>query len=181
MKIDHMLSLDESGIWARRNQLAVQNLSALAVVGGAAWEGNDTRLGKSFWKAADSMIVADGAAGLAKMVFRRQRPADGNDPDAWFKTSKDKSFPSGEVTHIAAIVTPFIVEYGNEHPAVWGLAALPGYVGIARMKSQAHWQTDVLASMALGGGVGYYMQMHESAWSAAVLPRGMTIGMKRAF
>jgi membrane-associated phospholipid phosphatase len=68
-----------------------------------------------------------------------------------------------------------------DHPAVWALAALPVYVGEARMKSQAHWQTDVLAGMALGGGIGYYMQKRDSAWTATVLPRGMTIGLKRSF
>jgi membrane-associated phospholipid phosphatase len=179
--IDHRLSLDESGIWARRNQQAVQDLSALAVVGGALWEGNDTRLGRTFWKATDAMLLADGTAAVAKLAFRRVRPIDGNDPNAWFKSSHDQSFPSGEVTHISAIVTPFIVEYASEHPAVWGLAALPVYVGVARMKSQAHWQSDVLAGMALGGGIGYYMQTRESAWTASVLPRGMTIGFKRRF
>jgi len=60
------------------------------------------------------------------------------------------------VTHITAIVTPFIEEYGQDHPAIWALAALPLYDGLARMKSQAHWQSDVLAGMALGVGTGLY-------------------------
>ena len=181
LKLDHMLNLDETGIWARHNQLAVQNLSTIVLVGGALWEGTDSRLGKTLWKATDAMLFADVAAAATKLVFRRQRPIDGNDPNAWFNSSKDKSFPSGEVTHITALVTPFIVEYGKEHPAVWGLAALPVYVGIARMKSQAHWQTDVLAGMALGGGVGYYAQSHENSWKAAVLPKGITVGFKHRF
>ena len=179
--IDHRLALDENGVWTRSNQLAVQDLSALAVIGGALWEGNDSRLGKTFWKATDAMLLANLSAAVAKDVFRRARPIQGNNPNDWFGSSSNKSFPSGEVTHITAIVTPFIAEYGSEHPAVWALAALPAYVGVARMKSQAHWQTDVLASMALGGGIGYYMQRRDSAWTATVLPHGLTVGFKRSF
>jgi membrane-associated phospholipid phosphatase len=179
--IDHLMPLDESGIWARSNQLAVQNLSALTVIGGALWEGNDTRLGRTFWKATDAMLLANLAAEAGKDIFRRARPSQGNDPNDWFGPSSHKSFPSGEVAHISAIVTPFIAEYHSDHPAVWALAALPLYVGEARMKSQAHWQTDVLAGMALGGGIGYCMQTRDSPWTASVLPRGMTIGFKHSF
>lgn len=153
---DHRLNFDNSGIWSRNNQKTLEMGSAALVIGGALWEGNDTRLGQTFWKSTESMLMGDALAQAGKLVFRRQRPIDGNDPNAWFKSSSNKSFPSGEVTHITAIVTPFIAEYGQDHPAVWALAALPLYDGLARMKSQAHWQTDVLAGMALGIGTGLY-------------------------
>lgn len=179
--IDHRWSFDEHGIWARHNQTAVQDLSALAVLGGALWEGNDTRLGRTFWKASESMVAADLSAEALKRVFRRPRPSQLNDPNRWFGSSSYRSFPSGEVTHITAVVTPFIVEYARDTPAVWGLAALPLYVGAARMKSQAHWQTDVLAGAALGAGIGWYEAKRESAWSATVLPRGVTIGFRTRF
>lgn len=179
--IDHRLAFDQSGIWSRPNQLAVQNISAAAVLGGALWEGDDSRLGRTFWKASESMVIADVSAAGLKRVFRRARPTQGNDPNDWFGSSSNSSFPSGEVTHISAIVTPFIAEYGRDHPAVWGLAALPLYVGVARMKSQAHWQTDVLAGAALGAGIGYYESTRESAWSATVLPHGITVGFKKKF
>ena len=179
--MDHILALDESGIWSRHNQTLVQDLSALSVLGGALWEGNDTRLGKTFWKATDSMLLANASAAVAKRVFRRARPINGNDPNDWFGPSTHQSFPSGEVTHIAAVVTPFIAEYAKDQPAIWGLAALPAYVGIARMKSQAHWQTEVLAGAALGAGIGYYAQQRENAWTATVLPRGLTVGFRHSF
>ncbi|HXE51034.1 MAG TPA: phosphatase PAP2 family protein [Ramlibacter sp.] len=179
--IDHELALDDRGIWARSNQLAVKNISAVAVVGGALWEGNETRLGRTFWKASESMLLADVSSEGLKRVFRRARPSQGNDPDDWFGPSSHRSFPSGEVTHITAVVTPFIAEYGRDHPAVWALAALPVYVGAARMKNQEHWQTDVLAGAALGGGIGYYEYTRESAWSATVLPHGITVGFRKQF
>jgi membrane-associated phospholipid phosphatase len=61
------------------------------------------------------------------------------------------------------------------------LAALPLYVGAARLKSQAHWQTDVLAGAALGAGIGYFESTRNSAWSATVLPRGVTVGLSKRF
>jgi membrane-associated phospholipid phosphatase len=178
--IDHPLAFDQSGIWSRSNQLAVRTASAVAVLAGAAWEGNETRLGKTFWRASESMLAADVSAEALKRVFRRARPTQGG-PNDWFGPATHRSFPSGEVTHITAVVTPFIAEYSRDHPAVWGLAALPLYVGAARLRDRAHWQTDVLAGAALGAGIGYYESTRESAWSATVLPHGITIGFKKSF
>lgn len=179
--IDHRWSLDEHGLGARSNLHAVKNLSTVAVLGGALWEGNQSRLGRTFWKASESMVLADASAEVLKRAFRRPRPIELNDPDKWFGSSSYRSFPSGEVAHITAVVTPFIVEYAHDTPAVWGLAALPVYVGAARLKAQAHWQTDVLAGAALGAAIGYYEARRESAWSATVLPNGITIGFRKRF
>ena len=179
--IDHRLNFDDSGIWKRSNQTAVEKLSALTVIGGALYEGSDTRLGRTFWKAGESMLLADVAAEGLKRITRRARPSEGNDPGDWFGSGHHRSFPSGEVTHITAIVTPFIAEYGSDYPAVWGLAALPLYVGVARMKVQAHWQTDVLAGAALGAAVGAWEHKRDSAWMVGVLPRGITVGFRKQF
>jgi membrane-associated phospholipid phosphatase len=179
--IDHRLTLDEKGVWARGVQKTVEYGSALAVVGGALYEGSESRLGKTYWKALDAMLLADVSAQAAKLVFRRQRPFDGNNPNAFFNSSKDTSFPSGEMTHISAVVTPFIVEYQKDTPAVWLLAALPAYVGVARLKSQAHWQTDILAGGALGAGIGYLASQRNQPWTASVLPGGFSVGYKSKF
>lgn len=181
LKLDHRLNLDNSGLWSRGTQRTIQYGAALAVVGGALWEGRDTRLGRTFFKAADAMVLADATALVAKRVFRRQRPIDGNDPNAWGRASTDRSFPSGEVTHITAIVTPFIAEYHQDYPAVWALAALPVVVGVGRLKSQEHWQTDVLAGMALGAGMGLYAHSRPESLSIGWLPDGLTVGYKTKF
>ena len=55
------------------------------------------------------------------------------------------SFPSGEVTLQASFVTPFIANYARDYPWVWALEALPAYDALARLKTQEHWQTDVIA------------------------------------
>lgn len=179
--IDHMLSYDASAVWSESNLKALKYGSALVVLGGALYEGNDSRLGKTFWKTVDSMLLADVSAYVSKAIFRRERPIDGNDPTAFFHSRSDDSFPSGEVTHITAIVTPFIIEYRKDYPAVWLLSALPAYVGAAKLKTQAHWQTDILAGVALGAGIGYFASQRHNAWTAQVLPGGFSVGYRKSF
>jgi hypothetical protein len=60
------------------------------------------------------------------------------------------------VTLQASFVTPIIVHYRAEHPWIWALELLPLYDSVARMKSQAHRQSDVLAGWVLGQGIGYW-------------------------
>lgn len=179
--IDHMITKDESGIWSRKKQLDLQYGSFLVVVGGSLWEGKDSRLGKTFWQSTEAMLLTDVSAQGGKFIFKRERPRISNDPNAWFKTSKDASFPSGEVAHISAIVTPFIAEYSKDTPLVWALALLPLYDGVARMKSQAHWQSDVIAGAALGAGLGIYTHTNGDSLLINMLPNGITIGYKTKF
>jgi undecaprenyl-diphosphatase len=64
---------------------------------------------------------------------------------------------------------------------VYALAALPLYDGVARMKSQAHWQTDILASLALGAGTAYYAHQRDSPLILGVLPHGFEVGLKASW
>jgi undecaprenyl-diphosphatase len=85
------------------------------------------------------------------------------------------------VTTVTAAVTPYIAEHHRDAPAVWGLAILPLYTAVARMKAQAHWQTDVLAGMAIGGGLGYYAHSRDSSLMLELLPGGVMVGLKKRF
>jgi len=49
------------------------------------------------------------------------------------------------------------------------------------MKSQAHWQSDVLAGLALGIGTGLYAGKEQHNWLVQALPGGMSIGYKKSF
>ena len=175
--IDHRLAYDNSGIWKRGNQTALEGLMIGAEVAGALWEGGESRLGKTYWQSIDATLIGAGAAQGLKRSFTRERPITTSDPDQFFKGNGHYSFPSGEVTNAAAIVTPFILEYRNDNPAVWALAALPAYDGIARMKVQAHWQTDVLAGAALGAATGYYTHQRETPLLLSVMPHGVMVGL----
>jgi undecaprenyl-diphosphatase len=177
--IDHNVPQSDTGIWSRNNQLLLQYVSIAGTVGLAAWEGGDSRLGNSAWQSVDSMSAAALIANVAKPVFGRLRPSETNDPDQWRQGGR--SFPSGEVSTIAGIVTPYVLEYGDDHPAVWALEALPAYDAIARVKSHGHWQTDVLAGFAIGTGTGYWAHERNAPFIVSLLPHQVQIGLKKSF
>lgn len=176
--IDHKLAYDNAGIWKRSNQTALLGLMAGTEILGALWEGSDTRLGKTYWRSIDATIVGGASSAVLKEAFARSRPSQTDNPNDWFKGNGHYSFPSGEVTVTSAIVTPFILEYGHEMPEIWALAALPAYDAVARMKVQAHWQTDVLAGAALGAASGYYAFHRDSPFTLMVVPHGLSVGFK---
>jgi undecaprenyl-diphosphatase len=179
--IDHEWSLDQSGIWARKDQLDLAYGVVAAEVGGALWLGNDSDLGHTFWQTMDASAISGIAAQILKYAFSRARPYQGDNPNKWFQGSCCQSFPSGEVTLQASFVTPFIANYARSDPWVWSLEALPIYDGIARLKSQAHWQTDVIAGWALGSAVGYWSTTRETPFLVQILPHGLTVGYSKRF
>jgi hypothetical protein len=136
---------------------------------------------RSVVQTIDSSVISGVASTVLKKAIGRARPEQGNNPNRWFRGSCCESFPSGEVTLQASFVTPFIVHYAGEHPWVWALELLPLYDGTARLKSHAHWQTDVIAGWLLGSGVGYWTAKRDTPFSVAILPRGVTIGFSKRF
>ncbi len=179
--IDHEWSLDRSGIWAQKYQNALQYAVIAAELGGGIYLGKDDPLGQTFWQSVDSTVISAASAEILKFAFSRSRPSQSGNPNKWFQGSCCDSFPSGEVTIQASFVTPFIVEYGRSEPWVWALEILPLYTGIARLKNQAHWQTDVIAGWALGSAIGYWSTRREVPISVEFLPHGLTIGIHRSF
>ena len=178
---DHEWSLDENGVWARKYQTALQDGVIALELAGSLWYGNDDELGHTYWQTLDSSVISGVAAQLLKYGFSRARPYQGDNPNAWFKGSGYQSFPSGEVTLQASFVTPFIVNYARQDPWVWALELLPAYDAIARLKSQAHWPTDVIAGWALGTGVGYWSTTRAVPLSVQILPGGLSVGFSKRF
>jgi undecaprenyl-diphosphatase len=178
---DHVIEYDQSGIWARKYSEALQYGVIATEIGGALWLGNDNELGHTFWQTIDASVIAGLSADLLKLTFSRARPDQGGDPNKWFQGKCCESFPSGEVTLQASFVTPFIANYSHEHPWIWALELLPIYDGIARMKAQAHWQTDVIAGWALGTGVGYWASTREVPLFVKILPHGVSVGLYKRF
>jgi membrane-associated phospholipid phosphatase len=179
--IDSELPLDTGGIWARKYQTGIENGVIVVEVAGALWFGNDDKLGHTFWQDIDSTALSGVAAELLKYGFSRPRPYQGDNPNAWFKGSCCQSFPSGEVTLQAAFVTPIIVNYYKQDPWIWALEALPVYDAIARLKSQAHWQTDVIAGGLIGTAFGYWATTRQTPLSVQIVPRGVSIGISKRF
>jgi undecaprenyl-diphosphatase len=179
--IDHELSLDERGIWARKYQTSLEYGVIAVEISGALWLGNDNELGHTMWQTLDSSIISGVASDILKRTVGRARPEQGNNPNAWFKGSCCESFPSGEVTLQASFVTPLIANYARENPWIWGLEVLPVYDAVARLKSQAHWQTDVIAGWALGTGIGYWTTTWKTPLTVRLLPGGLSVGLSKRF
>ncbi len=183
--IDHEWAYDDSGIWKRRNQEFLEYGLIVGEVGGALWEGGETRFGRTLWQSIDASAASGIVALAMKYAFSRARPIDsgpGGNPNLWFQGHGNESFPSGEVTEVSSIVTPLVLEYGSDHPAVYALELLPVYDGIARMKVQAHWQSDVLAGFALGTGVGWLMHRNPNTpYILSVMPHGIYVGISKKF
>ena len=177
--LDHKVERDDSGIWSRKYQNALRYGSLAADFGLALYEGSETRLGKASWQSVDSVVLSGLAAETGKRVFGRQRPRDTDNSNEWFKGGK--SFPSGEVAEISGIVTPYVLEYRRDQPLVYALEALPVYDAIARVKSQAHWQTDVIAGFAIGTISGYWAHERSVPVTVDLLPHGITLGIKSRF
>ncbi|HEV2679320.1 MAG TPA: phosphatase PAP2 family protein [Rhodanobacter sp.] len=179
--IDHRLHYDNSGIWKRTNQNVLMYGTVVTVIGGAFALGDQSKLGDTFWRSVDALAITSvGTTGL-KYVFQRERPSQTSDPNRFFAGSHAQSFPSGEVAAISAAVTPFMLNYGQDHPAVYALALLPVYDAVARMKTRAHWQSDVLVGAAIGTGVGIWATHRNSPLIIGWLPGGFRVGFIHHF
>jgi membrane-associated phospholipid phosphatase len=181
LRMDHRLSLDNDGVWAVPAQRSVLGAVGIAVGAVALWEGADTRVGKTAWQAVDAAVVGGVASEGLKRVFARERPSSTDDPDRWFKGHSNRSFPSGEATVMAAFVTPFVLEYRHDYPLVYALELLPAYTALARVKVQAHWQSDVLAGFALGTAAGFAAHALPEPLFVSVLPHAVTVGLRTRF
>ena len=179
--IDHRIAYDNSGIWQRRDQRIFMGATVVAVVGGSLLLGDQGKLGDTFWRSLDSMAVSATVAQGMKWTFQRERPSQTSDPNRFFRGTRYESFPSGEVTAIAGAVTPFVVAYGHDHPAVYALELLPLYDAIARVKTRGHWQSDVLVGWALGTGVGIWAAHRDSPLILGWLPGGFQVGFIHRF
>jgi membrane-associated phospholipid phosphatase len=180
-RIDHMVSYDASGIWNPNVYRGIVGALTVGEVGGAIWEGSESRFGKTMWQGIDSEIIAGVSAEAGKYIFTRTRPAQVDNPCLWFQGKSNYSFPSGEAAVAAALVTPYAIEYARDYPATYALLLLPLYVGAARIKNQAHWQTDVLAGWTVGGLSGWYAHSRETPIMIELLPHGFQVGYKAQF
>ena len=180
-RVDHIVSYDASGIWNPNVYRGIVGVLTVGQVGGAIWEGSESRFGRTMWQGIDSQIIAGLSAEAGKYIFTRTRPNTVNNPCLWFQGGSNHSFPSGEAAFSAALVTPYVFEYAREYPATYALLLLPLYVGAGRIKNQAHWQTDVLAGWAVGGVSGWYAHSRDIPFMIQLLPHGFEVGFKTQF
>jgi membrane-associated phospholipid phosphatase len=178
--IDSRPAYDNAGIWKRNYQEMLEYGAPVILAFGALWEGGDDRLGKTFWQSIDSVVASGLVADGLKYAFSRERPDQVDNPNEWF-TRHGQSFPSGEVTEISSIVTPFVLEYGKDDPAVYALELLPVYDAIGRVKVWGHWQSDVIAGFGLGFASGYLLHRRGPPLIFSIMPHGVQVGLKMQF
>lgn len=156
----------------------------IGVTGAAAlWEGDHNRFGNTLWQSIDAAAISGIITQAMKFSFQRARPHEvpGNAND-WFSGIHHRSFPSGDVSAITALVTPPILEYGPSHPWVYALALLPAYDGAARVEYRDHYPTDVIAGMLVGFASGWLAHHYrEHHIIVSILPKGLLVGFKHDF
>ena len=179
--MDRCDEFEATGIYSRKNQQILDAVVIGGTLGFALWEGSESREGKTAWQSLDGMAVAGIATELMKDIVQRPRPSQSDNPDLWRQGGGNKSFPSGETATMAAFITPVIMEYRQEHPAVWALSILPLYMGKARMASQGHWLSDVIAGDAIGIAAGVYSAHRDTPLLLELTRDGVFVGLKKKF
>jgi len=156
-QLDKKLKKDDNKFWSAHYN--VPKYSFIGLVGLSAYEGSQTRLGKTSWKSLDSVVMSQVITEILKKSTKRNRPRDTNSPNEWNKNGN--SFPSGHVSGMTAMVTPFILEYQDDYPMIHLLWTLPLYQIGGRLKAQAHWQSDVIGGFLVGFGSGYWASKRD--------------------
>ena len=75
-RIDHTVSYDASGVWNPNVYRGLVGVLTAAQIGGAVWEGSETRFGKTMWQGIDAEIIGGVTATAGKYIFTRTRPSD---------------------------------------------------------------------------------------------------------
>lgn len=179
--IDKPAAEDRTGFWAAFPTPWFPATLIGVTLGGAVWEGDRSRLGRTLWQSLDAVAMAGAATQGLKMTFTRARPYQTGDPHDWFMGPGHASFPSGDVSATASLVTPLIMEYGRDDWWVWGLVALPACDMVARVKYRAHWETDVVGGAVVGVAAGWGAREMPDPLTVRLLPDGWRVGLKQAF
>jgi membrane-associated phospholipid phosphatase len=109
-----------------------------------------------------AVLLASSCAQVLNRVVSRPRPAARHLParDALVHQPRTPSFPSSH----SAVAAAFTTAVGRRSPAT-GIMLIPlaSTIAYARIRTRAHWPTDVLAGIALGAVVGELVHRHTTA------------------
>jgi membrane-associated phospholipid phosphatase len=100
---------------------------------------------------------------LRSLLFGRSRPYGENRPWQfnWFEWSNEKqSFPSGHTT-VAFAMSTVLAERIDRLWARIGFYGMASLTGIARMRNNQHWLTDVLVGAGIGVLTGFHVMDRE--------------------
>lgn len=174
---DHKVPLEDTGFWGAHYD--VPKYSAVGLLLLATYEGSESRLGKTTWQSLDAGLMSQVVTEGLKISTGRLRPRDTDSPNDWGQGGK--SFVSGHVSGMTALVTPFVLEYQEDYPLVHLLWALPMYQMAGRVKAQAHWQSDVLGAAVVGFLSGYWVHSRDTSLLLYFNEGHTFIGFKHSF
>jgi acid phosphatase family membrane protein YuiD len=106
-----------------------------------------------------AILLASSSAQTLNRVVARPRPSAGHLPahQALVHQPTTASFPSSH----SAVAAAFTTAAGRRSPAIGlALAPLACTIAYARIRTRAHWPTDVLAGLALGAIAGELVHRH---------------------
>jgi membrane-associated phospholipid phosphatase len=109
-----------------------------------------------------ALLLASTCVQVLNRIVSRPRPTAGHLParDALVHQPRTASFPSSH----SAVAAAFTTAAGRRSPAT-GIMLVPLACAIAyaRVRTRAHWPTDVLAGIVLGAVVGELVHRHTAA------------------
>jgi undecaprenyl-diphosphatase len=147
---------------------ALTRISALAR-GGRLWFGIATLMAtrspttrRAARDGVTALLLAGSCAQVLNRVVSRPRPTAGHIParDALVHQPRTPSFPSSH----SAVAAAFTTAAGRRSP-ITGIILVPlaSTIAYARIRTRAHWPTDVLAGIALGALLGELVHRHTTA------------------
>jgi len=176
-ELDKKVKKDESGFWGAHYN--IPKIFTIATIATAAYEGTGSRFGKTVWQSIDSGLMSQIITDVTKKATGRLRPREAESPSDWGKGGK--SFFSGHVSGMTALVTPYILEYQDDYPWVNLLWALPLHQMVGRVKAQAHWQSDVIVGALVGFTSGYWAHKRKYPLVLYFNRDKVVVGIKHSF
>lgn len=154
-------AFDKVNNWLGPSALAGIN-AGVVVIGLTTEEfGGSNKLKRTGLIGLEAEAFAVVAATALKVVTGRARP-DANEGATHFKpfSGLDTSFPSGHAAASFAVATVFAERYPG--PVAWTAYTLAATVSFARLYTNQHWTSDVVAGALIGWGMGYFLSKRHA-------------------
>jgi len=138
-------------------------------VGGEIWK--DSRATSVALDGLSASIIASGLVDLPlKYTIGRSRPRQDQGAYHFAPFSGNDSFPSGHATQAFAVASVIAEHYDSLWIKLVSYGMASG-VGYARLNSNAHWASDVLAGAAIGTTVGHIVvRFNQHHRKVSVMP-----------
>lgn len=117
--------------------------------------GDQYRFQDAAFTSLEALVFANLMTDALKSIVGRSRPFQERGAMHFRPLSGNTSFPSGHATTIFAAITPWVLYYPR--PATYVLMGVGFGTAFARLATNQHWFTDVLAGGAIGITTGYWL------------------------